>query len=110
MFVLCLAAFKTLLHHYTGQEDVLVGSPVANRAPETEGTLGPFSNPLCLRTDLSGNPIFTQLLQRVRSVTFAALDHKDLPVERILQEIKAPSVNCRNPLFQFYFFYQVAFL
>jgi len=110
MFVLCLAAFKTLLHHYTGQEDVLVGSPVANRTPETEGTVGPFSNPLCLRTDLSGNPTFRQLLQRVRTVTFEALDHKDLPIERILQEVKAPAANGRNSLFQFYFFYQVAFL
>ncbi len=110
MFVLCLAAFKTLLHHYTGQEDVLVGSPVANRTPETEGTVGPFSNPLCLRTDLAGNPTFRELLQRVRSVTFEALDHKDLPIERILEEIKAPSANGRNSLFQFYFYYQVAFL
>jgi non-ribosomal peptide synthetase component F len=110
MFVVCLAAFKTLLHHYTGQEDLLVGSPVANRAPETESSVGPFSNPVCLRTDLSGNPSFRQLMQRVRAATFEALDHKDLPIERILPEITAPSLDGRNSVFQFYFFYQVAFL
>jgi non-ribosomal peptide synthetase component F len=110
MFVLCLAAFKTLLHHYTGQEDVLVGSPVANRTPETESSVGPFSNPVCLRTNLSGNPSFRQLLQRVRAATFEALDHKDLPIERILPEITAPSLDGRNSVFQFYFFYQAAFL
>jgi non-ribosomal peptide synthetase component F len=110
MFVLCLAAFKTLLHHYTGQEDVLVGSPVANRTPETEGSVGAFSNPVCLRTNLSGNPSFRQLLQRVRAASFEALDHKDLPIERILPEITAPSLDGRSSVFQFYFFYQVAFL
>lgn len=110
MFVVCLAAFKTLLHHYTGQEDVLVGSPVANRTPETESSVGPFSNPVCLRTDLSGNPSFRQLVQRVRAATFEALDHKDLPIERILPEITVPSLDGRNSVFQFYFFYQVAFL
>jgi len=110
LFVVCLAAFKVLLHHYTGQEDILVGSPVANRTPETEGVVGPFSNPLCLRTDLSGSPSFSQLLQRVRAVTFEALDHKDLPFERILQEVRANSAYGRSSLFQFYFFYQVAFL
>lgn len=110
MFVLCLAAFKTLLHHYTGQDDVLVGSPVANRTPDTEAAIGPFSNPVCLRSDLSGNPTFRELLVRMRASIFEALDHKDLPVEKILPEIAAPSLNGRNSVFQFYFYYQAAFL
>jgi len=110
LFILFLTAFKTLLYQYSAQDDVIVGSPVANRTPETEGAVGPFSNPLCLRTNLSGNPTFKELLKRVAEVSFGALDQKDLPFERILDEVTAPGQNGRNVLFQFYFFYQVAFL
>lgn len=110
MFVLCLAAFKVLLHHYSGAEDILVGSPVANRNQESDKTIGPFSNPVCLRTTLSGNPTFRKVLDRVRSATFEALDNSELPIETILDEVMASSWGGRNSIFQFYFFYQVAFL
>lgn len=110
MFMLCLAVFKTLLYRYTGQTDVLVGTPIANRRSETEGVMGLFSNPVCLRSNLSGNPKFLDLLEQVRNGTFDALTHKDLPFERIVDELEARRDRGRNPLFQFYFVYQVAFL
>src|SRR5262249_12530184 len=110
MFVLCLAAFKVLLHHYSGAEDILVGSPVATRNQDSDKTIGPFSNPVCLRTALSGHPTFRKVLERVRSATFEALDNHELPIETILDEVMASSWGGRNSIFQFYFFYQVAFL
>jgi non-ribosomal peptide synthetase component F/NRPS condensation-like uncharacterized protein len=110
MFVLCLAAFKVLLHGYSGAEDILVGSPVANRSQDSDKTIGPFSNPVCLRTVLSGNPAFREILDRVRSAAFEALDNSELPIETILDNVMARSWGGRNSIFQFYFFYQVAFL
>ncbi|MGH9683825.1 MAG: condensation domain-containing protein [Candidatus Acidiferrales bacterium] len=110
MFMLTLACFGALLFRYAGQEDMLIGSPVANRSPETEPLIGPFARPIALRLDLAGDPTFRELLQRVRDVTFDALGHTDLPFEVLLDKVKARSVHGRNPLFQFYFFYQAAFL
>jgi non-ribosomal peptide synthetase component F/thioesterase domain-containing protein/acyl carrier protein len=110
MFMLCLAAFKTLLHRYCGQEEILIGSPTANRTPETEGLMGLFSHPLCLRTDLSGSPTFRQLLERVREVTADALAHKDVPFEKVVDGMAVHRTLGRSPLFQFYFAYQVAFM
>lgn len=110
MFMLLLSAFGVLLSRYSGQTDILVGSPVANRRPETERLIGPFSGPLCLRLDLSGQPLFQDLLHRVRDVTLDALGHTDLPFEVLIDLLKAPLQAGRKPLFQFYFFYQSAFL
>jgi hypothetical protein len=86
LFMTLLAAFKTLLYRYTGQEDVIVGSPIANRNQTGFETLiGFFSNILALRTDLSGNPSFRELLSRVRKVTLEAYAHRDLPFKYLME-------------------------
>jgi non-ribosomal peptide synthetase component F/thioesterase domain-containing protein len=110
MFTMLLTAFGILLSRYSGQTDLLVGSPVANRRMETELVIGPFAGPLCLRLDLDRDPSLAELLSRVREVVFDALGHTDLPFESLVEHIKMRTVNGRKPLFQFYFFYQAAFL
>ena len=110
MFMLLLAGFKAMLCRLTGQEDILVGSPIAGRMPETEGVVGAFSYPISLRTDLSGNPSFRELARRIRDTTVEALTHKDLPFGRVLEELDVEQLRGRNPLFQIYFLHQVAFL
>lgn len=110
MFMLMLACFGVLLSRYTGQDDIVIGSPVANRRPETEGLIGPFAGPVALRLNVSGNPTVREIVNRVRDVTVETLSHTDTPFEVILQHLHVRSVNHRNPLFQFYFFYQAAFL
>jgi amino acid adenylation domain-containing protein len=88
LFMTLLAAFNTLLHRYTGQEDLLVGSPIAGRnREETEGVVGNFINMLVLRTDLSGNPSFRELLRRVLKVTLQAYAHQDLPLVKLTEEL-----------------------
>ncbi len=89
---------------------MLIGSPVANRRPETESLIGPFAVPVCLRLNLSGNPTLHEMLNRVREVTLDAMSHTDLPFEVLVDKMKVHSVHGRNPLFQFYFVYQTAFL
>jgi non-ribosomal peptide synthetase component F/thioesterase domain-containing protein len=110
MFMLFLAVFKAMLYRYTGQDDILVGSPVAGRTPDTEGVVGPFAYPISLRTHLGGDPDFRELLHRVRDVVLGALAHKDLPFGRLIEEIDAEQIQGRNSPFQFYFLHQVAFL
>ena len=110
MFMLLLAAFKAMLSRFTGHEDILVGSPISGRMPETEDVVGPFSYPISLRTDLSGDPSFRELLRRIRDVTIEALGHKDLDFSRVLEELGTEQLRGRNPLFQIYFLHQVAFL
>jgi len=87
LFMTLLAAFKTLLHHYSGQSDVLVGTTVANRDRQVEGLIGMFANPTGLRTDLSGDISFRELLRRVRAVTLGAYAHQDLPFEVLVQRL-----------------------
>jgi amino acid adenylation domain-containing protein len=104
LFMTLLAAFQTLLHRYTGQDDVPVGSFIANRHwLETEGLLGFFVNTLVLRTDLSGNLGFQELLGRVREVTLDAYSHQDLPYEKLVEALRPPRDLSRNPLFQVLF-------
>lgn len=107
LFMTLLAAFKVLLHRYTEQEDILVGSPIANRGrPELEGVLGCFVNTLVLRTDLSGNPTFRELLQRVREVTMTAYEHQEAPFEKLVEELQPARDLSHSALFQVLFVLQ----
>lgn len=90
LFVTLLAAFKVLLSRYCGQEDLLVASPVAGRLrPETRNVIAPFINTLLFRTDLSGDPPFVDLLDRVRDVALGAFAHQEVPFEMVLAELQS---------------------
>ncbi|HYP02720.1 MAG TPA: amino acid adenylation domain-containing protein, partial [Pyrinomonadaceae bacterium] len=109
LFMLLLAAFQTLLYRYTGQEDISVGSPIANRnRAETENLIGFFVNTLVMRTCLSGDPAFSELLERVREVALAAYTHQDLPFERLVGELQPERRMSHSPLFQVLFVLQNA--
>ncbi|WP_256871845.1 non-ribosomal peptide synthetase [Nostoc sp. TCL26-01] len=104
LFMTLLAAFKSLLYRYTGQEDILVGSPIANRNHvEIENLIGVFANTLVLRTSLSGNPSFRELLTRVREVTLNAYAHQNLPLEKLVEELQLPRDLSYSQLFQVMF-------
>jgi amino acid adenylation domain-containing protein len=101
LFMTLLAAFKALLHHYTGQHDIVVGSPIANRNQvETEGLIGFFVNTLALRTDLSGDPTFRELLAQVQESTLGAYDHQDVPFEKVVETLQAERSQSHTPVFQ----------
>jgi surfactin family lipopeptide synthetase A len=104
LFMTLLAAFKILLHRLAGQDDIVVGSPIAGRdQSETEDLIGLFLNTLVLRTKLSGNPTFRELLTRVRDVALGAYDHRDLPFEKLVEELKPKRDLSHTPLFQVFF-------
>jgi amino acid adenylation domain-containing protein len=104
LFMTLLAAFQTLLHRYTGQTDLAIGSPIANRHhSELEGLIGFLVNSLVLRTNLAGDPPFRELLERVRDVTLAAYAHQDLPFEKLVEELQPVRSLGQNPLFQVVF-------
>jgi amino acid adenylation domain-containing protein len=104
LFMTLLAAFKTLLYRYTGQEDILVGSPIANRnRREIEELIGLFANTLVFRTNLSSNPTFKELLARVREVALGAYNHQDLPFEKLVEILQPERDLSHNPLFQVLF-------
>ena len=104
LYLVLLAAFKVLLHRYTGQADISVGTPIANRNMiETEPLVGFFANTLVMRTVLSGNPQFKQLLQTIRKVALGAYAHQDIPFEKLVEEIAPERALNRPPLFQVMF-------
>ncbi|HYW19652.1 MAG TPA: amino acid adenylation domain-containing protein [Nodularia sp. (in: cyanobacteria)] len=109
LFMTLLAAFKALLYCYSGQTDLRVGSPIANRdRTEIEKLIGLFINTLILRTDLSGHPSFRELLGRVREVTLGAYTHQNLPFEKIVEELQPDRYQSHLPLFQVWFVLQNA--
>lgn len=109
LFMTLLAAFQTLLWRYTGQEDIVVGSPIANRnRVEIEGLIGFFVNTLVLRTNLASNPTFGELLTRVREVALGAYAHQDLPFEKLVDELQPQRSLSYTPLFQVMFTLQNA--
>ncbi|MGH2619360.1 MAG: condensation domain-containing protein, partial [Anaerolineales bacterium] len=109
LFMTLLAGFQTLLHRYTNQDDIVVGADIANRnRRETEDLIGFFVNQLVLRTDLSANPTFRELLGRVREVTLWAFAHQDMPFGKLVEELQPQRDPSRNPLFQVMFIVQNA--
>ncbi|MER7009353.1 amino acid adenylation domain-containing protein [Dactylosporangium sp. NPDC000555] len=107
LFMVLLTAVDVLLARYSGQTDIVVGTPVAGRTtPETEALIGCFINTLVLRTDLSGHPTFRQALARARQVALAAYANQELPFERLVEELRPDRDTSRNPLFQVMFVLQ----
>jgi non-ribosomal peptide synthetase component F len=109
LFMTLLASFQTLLHRHTGQEEILVGTAIANRNyRETEDLIGFFINQLVLRTDLSGELTFGELLQRVKEVCLGAYAHQDLPFEKLVEELQPERDLSRSPIIQVHIGYQKA--
>ncbi|MEI7997190.1 MAG: condensation domain-containing protein [Methylococcaceae bacterium] len=107
LFMTLVSAFQILLHRYTGQDDIVIGTlTVRQSSLELEGLNGIFGNPLVLRTDLSYNPSFRELLTQVREVTLGAYANKNVPFEKLVEALNLQSNSSRNPLFQVMFLLQ----
>jgi IS5 family transposase len=104
LYMVLLAAFEVMLYYHTGQEDILVASPMVGRSrAEFEGIVGFFANPVVLRANLSGNPTFRAFLGRVRETVLAALEHQDYPTLRLVQRLRPTRDLSRSPLCQVMF-------
>lgn len=104
LFMSLLTAYYILLHRYSGQDEIIVGCPIANRThPDLENMIGVFINPLALRVNLSGNPGFREMLKRVRNVCLDAYAHQDLPFEKLIEELNPQRDLSRTPIFQVVF-------
>jgi amino acid adenylation domain-containing protein len=107
LFMTLMAAYQLLLLRHTGEEDVLVGTPMANRnRMELEHLIGVFVNTLVLRTDFTGNPPFRALLKQVRETTLEGLSNHDVPFEKVVEALQLERDTSRNPLFQALFAFQ----
>ncbi|MEV0261933.1 amino acid adenylation domain-containing protein [Streptomyces sp. NPDC050617] len=107
LYMTVLAGWALTLSRLSGQDDVVIGTPVANRRrSELEGLIGFFVNTLALRIDLSGGPAVAELLKRVRTTALAAMDHQDLPFERVVELVNPPRSQAHTPLFQTMFAWQ----
>jgi len=101
LYMMILSAYITLLHRYSGQDDIVIGSPVAGRTrAETEGVVGYFANTLVHRNDLSGDPTFVELLGRVRKNALDAIEHQEVPLEKLVMELRSDRQTGHTPLFQ----------
>lgn len=101
LFMVLLAAFNVVLSRWSDQDDIVVGSPIAGRhQPETESMIGFFVNTLALRTDLSGDPSFSALLQRIRRTALGAYAHQDLPFEKLVETLQPVRDLSRQAIFQ----------
>ncbi len=108
LFMTLLSGFKALLHRYTGAEDLVVGTPVSGRHyDEIAPLLGFFSNTLALRTDLSGDPSFAELLGRVRETMLGGLAHQELPFEKLVEVFNPERARSHSPIFQVLFGYDI---
>src|SRR5262249_47257520 len=106
-FMVLLSAFKVLLSRWTGVKDLVVGTDVANRnQAQTEGLIGFFLNHLVLRTDLSGDPSFREVVSRVRESCLGAYGHQDLPFDRLVEVLRPERSVSHTPLFQVLFVVQ----
>jgi len=100
-YMVVLAVYQVLLHRYTGQDDILVGSPTAGRVrPEFRRTIGYFVNPVVLRGDVSGNPTFKEFLSRIRRTVLGALGHQEYPFPLLVEKLQPVRDPSRSPLFQ----------
>lgn len=109
LFMTLLAAFQVLLFRYSGQTDIVVGTPIAGRSrSEIEGLIGLFVNTLALRIDLSGDPTFHTLLEQVREVCLEAYAHQDVPFEKVVEAVQPERSLSHHPLFQVMFMVQNA--
>jgi amino acid adenylation domain-containing protein len=107
LYTVLLAAFQVLLHRYTGQEDILTGSPTSGRSrPELAELVGYFANPVVLRANLAGNPAFADFLAQVRQTVLAALDHQEFPFALLVERLQIERNPSRSPLFQVMFVLQ----
>ena len=109
LFMTLMAAFQTLLHRYSGQDDIIIGTDIANRnQSEIEGLIGFFVNLVPIRTNLAGNPTFREYLQQVKDVALGAYSHQDLPFARLVNEVQPERDPNQAPLFQTLFVMQNA--